>query len=115
MEQQVNRKPKRKYIIVDLEKCVGCFNCLMACKDEHVGNSWLPYTDEQPRHENKWINPVRHERGKYPIMDQCFVDETVQPLRGRPLRQGLPGAVTVREDGIVLIDPKKAVGNAAPA
>ena len=26
------------HIVVDLEKCVGCFNCLMACKDEFVDN-----------------------------------------------------------------------------
>lgn len=111
MTQQVNITPKRKYIIVDLEKCVGCYNCLMACKDEHVGNKWLPYTDEQPLHENKWINPARRERGRYPMIDQCFLTRMCNHCQDAPCAKACPDAVTVREDGIVLISPEKAVGN----
>jgi hypothetical protein len=29
------------------------FHCMLACKDEHVGNEWLPYTYEQQKHDQK--------------------------------------------------------------
>ena len=29
---------KSFHMIIDLEKCVGCFNCMLACKDEYVGS-----------------------------------------------------------------------------
>ena len=37
---------KQAYIVIDVALCEDCNNCFMACKDEHVGNCWLPYTDE---------------------------------------------------------------------
>ena len=37
-----------KVFYIDLKKCTGCRNCQVACKDEHCGNSWLPYAAEQP-------------------------------------------------------------------
>ena len=32
---------RKFHMIVDLEKCVGCFNCMLACKDENVGMASL--------------------------------------------------------------------------
>lgn len=37
-----------KAILVDISKCNGCFNCQIACKDEHVDNDWSPYAKPQP-------------------------------------------------------------------
>ena len=37
-----------KVFYIDLQKCTGCRNCQIACKDEFCGNSWLPYAAEQP-------------------------------------------------------------------
>lgn len=104
---------KRWHMIVDLAKCVGCFNCLMACKDEHVGNQWLPYTDEQQRHEDKWIEPVRHERGVAPYTEVCFVPMTCQQCDDAPCAKACPDAFLKRSDGIMLIDPARAKGNKA--
>ena len=99
------------YIIIDIEKCVGCFNCMIACKDEHVGNSWLPYTDEQQKHDQKWINPVKHERGTAPFTEMCFVNKLCQHCENAPCEKNAPDAVTRRPDGIVLLDAVKAKGN----
>lgn len=99
------------HIIVDLAKCVGCFNCQMACKDEHVGNCWLPYTDEQQRHDENWIEPVRHERGKAPYTDLCFVPKVCQHCDDPACQNAAPEAVTKRSDGIVLLNPEKAKKN----
>jgi Fe-S-cluster-containing dehydrogenase component len=106
---------KQKYIVFDVEKCVGCYNCLMACKDEHVGNTWLPFTDEQQKHGERWINPVRHERGQAPIIDQCFVTELCNHCEDAPCAKAHPDCVKRRADGIVLLDPEKAKGNRALA
>ena len=103
----------KKHFIIDLNKCVGCFNCMVSCKDEHVGNSWLPYTDAQQKHDQKWINPNKHERGMAPFTDMCFVTTLCQHCKDAPCRKAAPDAVTQREDGVVLLDAEKSKGNKA--
>ena len=102
---------KKWHMVVDLAKCVGCYNCLLACKDEHVGNSWLPYTDSQQHHEDKWINPKRVERGSVPFTEVAFVTQTCQHCDNAPCAEKCPDAVTKRADGIVLLDAARARGN----
>ncbi|WP_442904235.1 hypothetical protein [Gordonibacter sp.] len=29
-----------KVFVIDPAKCNGCYNCQIACKDEHVDNDW---------------------------------------------------------------------------
>ena len=31
-----------KVFVIDEQKCNGCHNCQIACKDEHCGNDWSP-------------------------------------------------------------------------
>ena len=101
------------YLIVDIEKCVGCFNCMVACKDEHVGNSWLPYTDRQQKHDQKWINPVKHERGVAPFTEMNFVNKLCRHCKDAPCEKAAPDAVKRLEHGNVLLDAEKAKGNKA--
>ncbi|MDR2088666.1 MAG: oxidoreductase [Clostridiales Family XIII bacterium] len=98
-------------MIVDIAKCVGCFNCLMACKDEHVGNAWLPYTDGQQKHAQKWIEPTRHERGRAPYTDLCYVTRLCRHCDDAPCEKAFPAAVRKRSDGVVLLDAEAARGN----
>lgn len=81
----------------------------MACKDEHVGNKWLPYTDEQPRHGHRWMNIQSIERGQCPRIDVAYLPKLCQHCEKCPLVDA--GLATKREDGIVLIDGDKAKGN----
>lgn len=104
---------EKVHIVVDLAKCVGCFNCMVACKDEHVGNSWLPYTDAQQKHEQKWINPIKHERGSAPHTEVCYVPQMCQHCEEAPCEKAFPDAVKRRADGIVLLDINKAKDNRA--
>ena len=32
--------------IIDVSICNGCYCCQIACKDEYVGNDWIPYTNK---------------------------------------------------------------------
>lgn len=101
------------HMVVDLAKCVGCFNCMMACKDEHVGNKWMPYTDEQQKHDENWINPDKQERGQAPFTEVCYVTKMCQHCDNAPCAKKCPDAVIKRSDGIVLLDTQKAKGNKA--
>ena len=99
---------KKFHMIIDLEKCVGCFNCMLACKDEHVGNKWLPYTEEQQKHENKWICPTMTERGEAPYTEVTYVTRLCQHCDNAPCAKKYPDVFVKRSDGVMLIDYRKA-------
>jgi tetrathionate reductase subunit B len=44
-----------KAIVIDINKCNGCYNCQIACKDEHVANDWTPYAKPQPYTGQFWM------------------------------------------------------------
>lgn len=101
---------KKWNLIVDVGECTNCNNCFIACKDEHVGNEIPGYSAPQPLHGHKWINIITRERGRFPIMDVIYVPTMCNQCDDAPcIRQG-GGAVTKRDDGIVVIDPEKSVG-----
>ena len=102
---------EKVHIVFDADKCVGCFNCLLACQDEYIGNAWLPYTDEQEKHGEKWIRTRRHERGRAPFTEVCFVTETCRHCQNAHCERAFPDAVIHRDDGIVLLNAEKAKGN----
>lgn len=97
---------KQKYLVMDIASCHDCNDCFMACKDEHVGNDWSPYTEEQPRHGHRWIKLLRTERGQCPRIDVAYLTLVCQHCEKCPLVDA--GYAEKREDGIVLIDPEKA-------
>ena len=104
---------ERVHLVVDLAKCVGCFNCMVACKDEHVGNDWPPYTQSQQKHGEKWINPSKHERGTAPFTEVCHVPKLCQHCSDAPCEKAYPDIVRRRPDGIVLLDIEKSKSNKA--
>jgi Fe-S-cluster-containing dehydrogenase component len=106
---------KKNYLVFDVALCHDCNNCFIACKDEYVFNSWLPYTDEQPRHGHRWLNIERKERGQYPRVNANFLPKPCQHCADPVCKKTAPDAVIQREDGIVLIDAEKAKGNKALA
>ena len=98
-------------MIIDVAKCEDCNNCFLACKDEHVDNEWSGYSAAQPRHGQRWINIERHERGLFPIIDVAYRPTPCMHCDDAPcLRAAQNGAVVKRKDGVVLLDPQKAVG-----
>ena len=101
---------KQCYIVCDVSLCHDCNNCFMACKDEHVDNEWLPYSNAQPRHGHRWININRKERGQYPRIDVAYLPLPCQHCADAPCVKANPDCVSRRDDGIVLIDPEKAKG-----
>jgi Fe-S-cluster-containing dehydrogenase component len=98
-------------MIIDLDKCTGCYNCFLACRDEHYANDFPPITLAQPFQGHFWMQITERERGKYPKVKVSFIPKPCMHCDDPPCAQAsLNGAVYKRPDGIVIIDPEKSAG-----
>jgi tetrathionate reductase subunit B len=102
---------ERKVFIIDVNACVGCHNCFIACKDEFVDHTWLPYSEAQPDMGPSWISVKEIERGQFPKVKICYIPQPCMQCEHPPcVRAAKDGAVYQREDGVVIIDPHKSKG-----
>lgn len=102
---------KKWNLIFDLALCTGCRNCVVAVKDEYVGNDFPGYSAEMPRHGADWVHIHWHERGCFPAVDVAYLIQCCQHCDDAPcIRAARNGAVKKRADGIVQIDPVLAKG-----
>jgi tetrathionate reductase subunit B len=98
-------------MVVDITKCNACYNCFIACKDEYWDNDYPPYSAAQPRHGQAWIDLVKKERGACPWIRVAYIPVLCMQCDNAPcVKAAKNRAVHKRPDGIVIIDPKKAVG-----
>ena len=102
----------KKYgLIIDLKKCSGCYNCFMACRDEHYGNDYPPVAAAQPFNGHFWMQIIERERGQYPKVRTDFIAKPCMHCDDPPCAaKAENGAVYKRDDGIVIIDPEKSAG-----
>lgn len=100
---------KNWYLVIDVAQCENCNNCLLSCKDEHVDNDWPGYAKPQPRHGHRWMDVKRHERGQFPLIDVAYRPTTCMQCQDAACAKS-SNAVYRRNDGIVMIDPVKALG-----
>jgi Fe-S-cluster-containing dehydrogenase component len=102
-------------MVIDVEKCENCHNCFLACKDEHVDNEWPGYAAPQPGEGQSWITIRGKERGVYPMIDVAYLPTPCMHCDDAPcIKAAAEGAITKRPDGIVVIDPVRSKGQAAP-
>lgn len=100
-----------KAFLIDLTKCVGCHDCQIGCKDEHVGNDWSPYAKPQPEIGQFWIKVNQYERGNRPHVKVTYMPVMCNHCGNAPCMKAAKNqAVYRRDDGLVLIDPAKAKG-----
>ena len=98
-------------MVIDVTKCCGCYNCFLACKDEHCGQAYPGYNAEQPMTGQFWMNIIEKERGQFPKVKAAYIPVPCQHCEDAPcIDSAKDGAVYRRPDGIVIIDPEKAVG-----
>jgi Fe-S-cluster-containing dehydrogenase component len=113
-------KMKKWFLIIDVEKCENCHNCVLSCKDEHVNNDWPGYAAPQPGRGQGWITIRGKERGQYPFIDVAYLPVPCMHCDNAPcIKAATDGAIYKRPDGIVIIDPvtsrgQKGVINACP-
>jgi len=98
-------------MVIDLDKCSGCYNCFLACRDEHCGNDFPPIALAQPFKGHFWMQMIERERGKYPKVKVSFIPKPCMHCDDPPCaKASLNGAVYKRPDGLVIIDPQKSAG-----
>ena len=102
-----------KVFVYDLDKCNGCHNCQIACKDEHVDNDWRPYAAPQPDTGQFWCKVDEEVCGKTPLVRVNYLSHHCNHCADAPCVKAAPDAVYQREDGLVIIDPEAARGNRA--
>jgi len=97
---------------IDLNRCIGCYNCQIACKDEHVGNDFLPIAAAQPTFGHFWLSVTEKEQcwdGSH--FKVTYIPKPCMHCKDPAcVKAAKNGAVYQRPDGIVIIDPQKAVG-----
>lgn len=99
-----------KVFVVDVNKCSGCYNCQVACKDEHCGNDWMPYAKPQPNSGQFWMKVKQKDHGQVPKVKVEYTPWMCQHCDDPKCMTAAPDAVYKREDGLVIIDPEKSKG-----
>lgn len=101
-----------KAFVIDTTKCNGCYNCQIACKDEHCGNDWSPYAKPQPDTGQFWMKMTEQVRGNVPHVTMSYVPLLCQHCEDGPCMAACPveGGIVRRDDGIVLINAKTCTG-----
>ena len=98
-------------LVIDISKCIGCYNCFLACRDEFAGNGYKGYSAAQPMEGQNWIRVIEKERGQYPKVKVSYTPIPCMHCDDAPcIKMAQDGAVYKRDDGIVIIDPVKARG-----
>ena len=98
-------------MVIDISKCIGCYNCFLSCRDEFAGNEYKGYSTAQPMEGQNWIRVIEKERGQYPKVKVSYTPIPCMHCDDAPcIEMAQNGAVYQRDDGIVIIDPVKAKG-----
>lgn len=87
-------------MVIDLNKCVGCYSCVVACKQEH----FLPP-------ETFWCRLLTSESGNFPTVTKEMYPVLCNHCANPKCVEVCPtGATIQREDGIVWVDQDKCMG-----
>jgi Fe-S-cluster-containing dehydrogenase component len=102
---------KKWNLIVDVAECTNCQLCTLAAMDEYVGNDWPGVAAPMPRHGHHWIDIKQKERGQGTMIDIAYVPTLCNHCDDAPcMKADKTGAISKRDDGIVIVDPVKAKG-----
>lgn len=101
-----------KAMVIDLTKCNGCYNCQVACKDEHCGNDWSPVAKPQPLTGHFWMKVTDIVRGTFPKVKVAYAHHICLHCDNAPcIAACRQKAIHKRSDGIVIIDPDECRGD----
>lgn len=97
-------------LIVDVAECHNCHNCVVAAKDELVGNDFPGYSAPHPAQGPGVIRIERQVRGSGHHLDTSHLPRMCQHCDDAPCVKAGGGAVKKRDDGIVIFDPQACRG-----
>lgn len=88
-------------IVVDLDRCIGCYSCEINCKVENdiaLGEQWNKVVDRGPY-------------GTFPNLEEYWLPVMCQQCENAPCIEVCPTGASYRdEDGVVLIDTELCIG-----
>ncbi len=102
----------KKAFVFDAAVCNGCYNCQIACKDEHCGNDWTPYAKSQPETGQFWLKLLENVKGTVPKVkvsyrvQLCMHCDNAACIIACPVED----CIYRRDDGLVIINPDKCTG-----
>jgi Fe-S-cluster-containing dehydrogenase component len=101
-----------KVFVIDVARCSGCYNCQLACKDEHVENDWSPYAKPQPKIGQFWMKMQENLCGTIPKIKIHYIPKLCNHCEKAACMEACPnGAIYRRKnDGLVIIHPDKCTG-----
>src|ERR1700676_2007978 len=98
-------------LIVNVALCENCNNCVLAAKDELVGNEFPGYSAPHAAQGPGVIRIRRKVRGRTPMVDAAYLPVMCNHCDDAPcIKAAADGCIAKRTDGIVMIDPVKAKG-----
>lgn len=91
----------QKTMVIDLDRCIGCMACEVACKQENGVPLGVYYNKVLS------IGPI----GQFPDLKQYFLPSMCQVCEDAPCVKVCPTKATYRtEDGQIMIDKEKCIG-----
>ncbi|MBP2626578.1 MAG: Psr/DMSO reductase-like protein chain iron-sulfur binding subunit [Firmicutes bacterium] len=91
----------QRTMVVDLDRCIGCKSCEVACKHENgvaLGCTWNKVLTVGPT-------------GTYPKLEMYYLPTMCQECKDAPCVKACPtGASYKSKDGVVLVDKEKCIG-----
>lgn len=103
-------------LVIDLDVCVGCHACAVACKEWNASGTTGPLPDYQPygaEPSGVWFNRIRHyEVGEYPHNKTINFPMSCMHCEDAACVTVCPTGASYKraEDGIVLVDQDKCMG-----
>lgn len=97
-------------LIINVGRCENCHNCVIAQRDEHVGNDYPGYAAPASLASEAPIRILRRVQGRSPMVEATYLPVLCNHCDDAPCMKVAGDAIRKRDDGIVIIDPVKAKG-----
>ncbi len=109
--RSVRRQAMSKWnLIINVGRCENCYNCVIAERDEHVGNDFPGYAAPAAAVGDSPIRILRRVQGSAPMVETTYLPVMCNHCDDAPCIRHAGDAIRKRDDGIVIIDPVKAQG-----
>jgi phenylacetyl-CoA:acceptor oxidoreductase subunit 1 len=87
-------------MVIDIRRCIGCYSCMVACREEHFVPRGIYFN-----------RVVVSEKGKFPTVQKIILPVQCNHCQEPACVKACPtGATTQRADGLVLVNMDKCVG-----
>jgi len=97
-------------LIINVGRCENCHNCVIANRDEHVGNDFPGYAAPAAAVGDSPIRILRRTQGSAPMVETTYLPVMCNHCDDAPCIRRAGDAIRKRDDGIVIFDPVKSRG-----